>query len=142
MLKILLPVDGSECSARAVDHLTGHADWFGGSPEVHVLHVHLPIPIGRVQRHIGPATLDAYYREESEAIVAPAVARLAAAGIAATPHIHVGQPAEVIVRVARELGCGLVVMGTHGRGALPAIVLGSVASKVLHLAESPVLLVK
>lgn len=142
MLKILLPVDGSDCSGRAVDHLIEHAGWFSATPDVHLLHVHLPIPIGRVQSHVGHDTLATYYREEAEQQLAPASARLDAAGVAYTRHIHVGQPAEVIARLARDLGCDLIFMGTHGRGGISAMVLGSVAAKVLHLAEQPVLLVK
>ena len=142
MFKVLIPVDGSACSDRAVAQFIGHAAWFRETPEVHLLHVHAPIPVGRVQQQIGPETLAAYYREESEALLASAEALLKEAGIAFSRHIHVGSAAEIIVRLARELGCDIIFMGTHGRGALPAALLGSVASKVLHLADRPVMLSK
>ncbi len=141
-MKILLPVDGSACALRAVDHLISHAAWFAAPPEIHLLHVHPPIPIGRIQAHVGKETLHAHYREESEAALAEARARLAAGGLAYAEHIHVGQPAEIIVKLAGELGCELVVMGTHGRGAVAGLLTGSVAARVLHLASCPVLLVK
>jgi nucleotide-binding universal stress UspA family protein len=44
--------------------------------------------------------------------------------------------------MAGELGCDLIVMGTHGRGAVAGMVMGSVANRVLHLAPCPVQLVK
>jgi nucleotide-binding universal stress UspA family protein len=141
-MKILLPVDGSECALRAVDHLITHVGWFREVPEIHLLHVHAPIPIGRVQAHIGKETLHAYYLEEGQAHLLAAQQRLDAAGRFHTTHIHVGQPAEVIGRMAGELACDLIVMGTHGRTGVAGLVMGSVASRALHLAPCPVLLVK
>lgn len=141
-MKILLPVDGSDCALRAVDHLIAHSEWFREVPEIHLLHVHAPIPIGRVQAHVGKETLYAYYLEESQQALSEAQKKLDAAGRFHTTHIHVGQPAEVIARVAAELGCDLVVMGTQGRGGLAGLVMGSVANRVLHLVSCPVLLVK
>ena len=141
-MKILLPVDGSECALRAVEHLISHSAWFRDLPEIHLLHVHAPIPIGRVQAHVGKETLHAYYLEESQASLLEAQQKIDAAGCAHTTHIHVGQPAEVIAKLAAEQGCDLIVMGTHGRGGIAGLLIGSVANRVLHLASCPVLLVK
>lgn len=141
-MKILLPVDGSECSLRAVDHLITHAAWFRDVPEIHLLQVHAPIPIGRVQAHVGRDTLHAYYLEESQELLIAAQKKLDAAGRFHTTHIHVGQPAEVIAKVAGELACDLIIMGTHGRSGMVGLVTGSVANRVLFLANCPVLLVK
>lgn len=141
-MKILLAVDGSECSLRAVDHLLSHVSWFKEAPEIHLLHVHPPIPIGGVLAHVSKETLESCYRDEAESEMAEAKIRLYMAKCPYTPHIHVGLPAEVIVKQAAELGCDLIVLGTHGRGALAGLVSGSVATRVLHLASCPVLLVK
>lgn len=141
-MKILLPVDGSECSLRAVDHLITHAAWFRDVPEIHLLQVHAPIPIGRVQAHVGRDTLHAYYLEESQELLIAAQKKLDAAGRFHTTHIHVGQPAEVIAKVAGELACDLIIMGTHGRSGMAGLVTGSVANRVLFLANCPILLVK
>lgn len=141
-MKILLPVDGSDCALRAVDHLIAHVAWFRYVPDIHLLHVHAPIPIGRVQAHVGKETLHAYYLEEGQEQLSVAQKKLDAAGHFYTTHIHVGQPAEVIARMAGELGCDLVVMGAHGRTGMAGLVMGSVANRVLHLAPCPVLLVK
>jgi nucleotide-binding universal stress UspA family protein len=142
-MNILLAVDGSDCAHRAVTHLIEHlAPALRESPTVHLLHVHAPIPIGRVQAHIGQETLERYYREEGDALLQPVAARLAAAGLHSVTHLHVGDAPMIIAKLARELVCEWIVMGTHGRGAVSAVVLGSVASKVLHLSERPLLLVK
>jgi len=139
-MKILLAIDGSEVSLRAVQALIDHVQWFRDRPDIHLLHVHAPIPVGLALKHVSPETLDRHYREEGEAELAPALSLLQAAGLGVTPHIHVGQPAEVIVHQARELGCNLICLGSHGRGAVANAVLGSVAAKVLHLSPVPVML--
>lgn len=141
-MKILLAVDGSDSSLRAVDHLIGLVAQWRTPPEVHLLHVHPPIPLGRVQAHIGKETLAAHYREEGEAALATAQQRLTAAGLAYTPHLHVGLPAEVIVHQAELLAVDQVVIGSHGRTALAGALLGSVAQKLAHLLKIPLLLVK
>lgn len=139
-MKILLAIDGSEVSLRAVQALIDHVQWFRDRPEIHLLHVHAPIPVGLALKHVSPETLDRHYREEGEAELASALSLLQTAGLGVTPHIHVGQPAEVIVHQARELGCNLICLGSHGRGAVASAVLGSVAAKVLHLSPVPVML--
>jgi nucleotide-binding universal stress UspA family protein len=141
-MNILVAIDGSDVSLRAVRGLIDHIRWFRDKPAVHLLHVHLPVPVGLALQHVSRETVDRYYREEGEAVLAPAVALLDEAGLTATSHIHVGHPAETIVRLAAELGCELVCLGSHGRGALGHALLGSVAARVLHLAPMPVLLIK
>lgn len=140
-MNILIAVDGSEASRRAVEHAIALAGECRSQPTLHLLYVHPPIPIGFAAGHVSRETLDAYYREEGERELAPARAQLEAARIAYTSHVHVGQPGETICRVAQELGCQMIAMGTHGRGALAGMLLGSVAAKVSHFATVPVLLV-
>ena len=141
-MKILLAVDGSDVALRAVDHLIGHVSWFREMPEIHLLHVQPPIPIGRALAHVSKETLQAHYMDESREHLQEAQQKLDAAGRFHTTHVHVGQAAEVVAKLAGELGCDLVVMGSHGRSGIAGLVMGSVATRVLHLAPCPVLLVK
>jgi len=141
-MKILLPVDGSDCALRAVGHLIAHTAWFREIPEIHLVHVQPPVPVGRALAHVSKETLHGHYLEESREHLLGAQQVLDAAGRFHTTHVHVGQAADVIARLANELACDLIVMGTHGRGGIAGLVMGSVASRVLHLVNCPVLLVK
>ena len=141
-MRVLIAIDGSDASKMAVRSLIDHVSWFRERPELHLLHVHPPVPVGLATRHVGHDVLEHYYREESEAALAAARALFDAAKLPYTLHIHVGEPALTIVKVAGELACDLISLGNHGRGALPNALLGSVATKVLHLTSIPVLLSK
>jgi nucleotide-binding universal stress UspA family protein len=50
--------------------------------------------------------------------------------------------ARILTNLAEDLDAGLIVMGSHGRGDLTALLLGSVAPKVLHLSQRPVLIAR
>jgi hypothetical protein len=67
--------------------------------------------------------------------------KLDAAGVPYVHHISVGDPAEVIAEFAKQKGCDQIVMGTRGLGAT-GLLLGSVTTKLIHLSDVPVLLVK
>lgn len=142
MLKVLLPVDGSECSGRAVDFVINKMHAREGQVEVHVLTVHAPIPYARAVSVIGSDKVNQYYQEEGAQTLKPSCDKFDAAKIACIQHVIVGDPAQAIVRYAKEKHIDQIVIGTHGRGNIGNLVLGSVASKVVHLADVPVLLVK
>lgn len=138
MAKILIAVDGSPHSRRAVEQ----ALRLGQSPEMHLLNVQIPIQSGHARMFVGREDLQDYYREEGLAALQEARAILDAAGVPYTHHIAVGHVAQTIAAYAKEKGFDQIVLGSHGRGALTHLLLGSVASDVLRLAELPVTLVK
>ena len=73
------------------------------------------------------------------------LAELQEAGIKARAEFRSTQDggiALVLTNLAEDLDAGLIVMGSHGRGDLTALLLGSVAHKVVHLANRPVLIVR
>jgi nucleotide-binding universal stress UspA family protein len=138
-MKILIAVDGSKPSLKAVQLLIDHAEWYRARPEVELVAVHLPVPrVGGVNK----AQLEKYYAEEGEAMLAVAKKTLAAAGIAYQAQVVVGAVAESIVKHAKDKRCDLIYIGTRGMGRLESALVGSTATKVLHLSETPVLLVK
>lgn len=141
-MNILLAVDGSEHSTRAVDALLVFAAHLREMPQVHVLYVHLPIPIGFATKHVAREIVDAYYHEEGQAVVLPVAERLKQAGLSVQTHVRVGSPGETIAHAVKDLECDAVWMGTHGRGAVTQALLGSVAARVVALAHKPVTLVK
>lgn len=141
-MKILVGQDGSEISLHAIGSVIDLTARLREPPQVHLVFVHPPIPLDFATKHIDQAALDAYYREEGEQALAAASDLLAAANIAVTRHVHVGAAAQAIVKLSGELGCELICLGTHGRGALSTALLGSVAGKVVHLSTVPVMLVR
>lgn len=142
MLRILLPVDGSENALRAVRHVVAHRDWFRDPPRVHLLNVQLPVASGGVKMFISPSQLNDFYRDEALDALKEARAELEKAGVEHQHHIGVGELGGTIADFSRQLECDLVIMGTHGHGALTGALLGSVAAKVVHLAPVPVMLIK
>lgn len=138
-MRILIAVDGSKPSLKAVQKLVELADWFREPPQVELVTVHLPVPkVGNVPK----GQLERYYREEGEAMLAAAKKKLDAAGVPYETRILVGPVAESIVKHARERRCDLIYIGTRGMGELKSALIGSTATKVLHISDTPVLLVR
>ena len=142
-MKILIAVDGSTYSLDAVQCLIDHADWYRDRPEVLLLTVHLPVPkLPGMGAAVGKSQIQKYYQQEGEAQLAPARRKLAAAGIPCESSVLVGPVAESIVQHAKAKRCDLIYIGTRGRSEIGKAMLGSTATKVLHLSDVPVLLVK
>jgi nucleotide-binding universal stress UspA family protein len=104
--------------------------------------VQLPVVSGDVRMFIKQQDINDYYRDKAEEVLAPARRMLEAAGLPYAAHIGIGQPAETIVAHQVDKLCELIIMGSRGLGAVSGLVMGSVATKVVHLANVPVTLVK
>jgi len=145
-MKILLAADGSPYTSKAATFLSTHLEWFQEKPELHLLHVKLPIPSGlaveQARKILGDPAVDDYYRDESKAALAPAETIFREQGIPFESHYKVGEVAPKIQAYAAKHGIDLIVMGSHGHSALMGVVLGSVATKVLAMSTVPVLIVR
>jgi nucleotide-binding universal stress UspA family protein len=142
-MKILLAVDGSKHSLAAAQCLVEHADWYREKPAVELVTVHLPLPkLPRMGMVVGKNQIRRYYDEEGEACLAMAKKKLEVSGLEYRANILVGQVAESIVQHASKTRCDLIFIGTHGRTAAGNMLLGSTATKVLHIAKIPVLLAR
>jgi nucleotide-binding universal stress UspA family protein len=137
-MKILIAVDGSKHCLAAVDSLIGHADWYREKPRIELVTVHLPVPAVGASK----AQAQKYYQEEGEAALAAAKKKLEAAKLPYQAHILVGSIAETIAKHAKDARCDLIYIGTRGMTAAANALLGSTATKVLHISPVPVLLVK
>ena len=137
-MKILLAVDGSKTSIDAVNFVIKHAHWFSSRPQLEVVSAHAQISVPRFpgMRGIGKAQMQQYYEEEGGKRLAAAKKLLDQAGIRYEARVLVGNLAEVIAKHAKKTGCDLIVVGA------PQALIGSVSSKVMHLSEVPVLMVK
>jgi nucleotide-binding universal stress UspA family protein len=143
VLKILLAVDGSESATHATQKLIESAGWFKEPLEIELVTVHLPLPqvggfAGSVVSH---DMVEKYYNEGGGKALAPARKLLDAAGIRYVSNILVGEIAQSLVGHAEKTGCKMLFMGTRGMSALSNLMVGSVATKVLHLCTVPVVLV-
>lgn len=141
-MKILIPVDGSVNAVRAVEYGIAYAAALKVAPEIFLINVQWKLATGNVKLFINQETINEYYREQGDAALAAARAKLDEAGMAYTFHISVGTPAEAIVLYAQEHNVDMIMMSAHGEASLATLLLGSVAGKVVQLAKTPVLLVK
>ena len=142
-MKILLAVDGSKHSLKAVKCLIEHAGWYREMPAVELVNVHLPVPrIRGMSAVVGASQVRRYYDREGKAALSKARRLLDKAGIGYFPRILVGPVAETLVRQARLTRCDLVMMGTRGMSAAANLLLGSCAHRVVNISPIPVLLVK
>lgn len=142
MLTLLIAIDGSRYSDRAVEYVVARAADTRGGVRVHLVNVQLPLAGVNIKLFISKESQQAHYREEGMAVLTGPRQRLAAAGIECEHHIGVGDPGAVLAEYARDKQCDEVVMGTQGRGFLAGAVMGSVARKVVQLVSLPVVLVK
>ena len=140
-LKILLLTDGSSHSLEAVHWVIAHAAVLREPPAVHLLHVHPPLPYPGALEVVGRAAVEKYQREAAEEALAPAVSVLRQSGIAFEQAWTVGDVAPSIADYAKGGNYDLVVMGTHGHGALLNLALGSVATKCIAALHVPVIVV-
>ena len=141
-MNILVPVDGSDYTKRMLAYLAAHDEWLGGLHRYTVVHV-VPSMPARVASAGDKATLQAYYDSEAQKVLKPIRAFFARhADIGVEFFTKTGSPADVIVKLAQQKKHQLVMMGSHGHGALGNLVLGSVATKVLAQSALPVLLVR
>jgi nucleotide-binding universal stress UspA family protein len=135
--KILLATDGSREADLAA---TTAADLAKGTDsELHVVHVGPFMPMLFSTMEEEPARM----AREARKTLDDAVGRLGAAGDeVARAHLKVGGASEEIVALAEELGAGLIVMGSRGRGGIRRALMGSVSDSVVRHAHCPVMVVR
>ena len=141
--RILLPTDFSEYSAAARMYACAFAQQFGA--ELHVLHVIQDLAPLVPEPGAALAPPVDYLRElelNANAMLERAIDANWAAGKSIVKVVRQGPPFLEIVRYAQEANIDLIVLGTHGRGGLAHMLLGSVAEKVVRKAPCPVLTVR
>ena len=142
MRRILVAIDGSENALRALDFAVRQA---GQAPAAELCILSVPPPSSSfvgLELYVSADRMQEIRAEQARAVLDAAGERLSGAGCTFRLEQQEGEPAETIARRAEELGCESIVMGTHGRGQLGAMLLGSVAQRVVHHATVPVTLVK
>jgi nucleotide-binding universal stress UspA family protein len=140
-MKILVAVDGSRYTKRMLAYLAAHDEWLGAHHRYTVLTVVGPLP-ERATSVLDKKIVQSHYVEEAEQIFKPIRAFCAKQGVDAEFVSKVGAAGEVIADKAREGKYDLLIMGSHGQGALAKLLLGSVTSRVLANCEVPLLIVR
>lgn len=141
---ILIATDGSELASRAVEHGTKLAKSIGANvllltvtERFHVL------TLSPDQLEETPASFREHMQRQADRILAEATEIANNLGIKAqTLHVEDDAPYRAIIRTAEDRCCDVIVMASHGRGGVSALVLGSETMKVLHHSNIPVLVVR
>ena len=137
-LRVGIALDGSDYGVAAARYVLAHRRLFGPRPDVTLIHVVEPTAGERS----GGEPPSAAAAATIAGVLDPVRAQFAQAGIAVHEHGLVGAPAEEIARFARQRRLDLLAMGSHGRGAFTAALLGSVASRVAATCSTPLLLLR
>ena len=143
---LLVPVDGSELSNKSVAHALGLAKMLGASVTGFTAEPPLPVlvveqsavayDVATFQEH--ERRCEAHARELLEAFAAKAKE----AGVAFDGQFVITDSVQdAIVEAAKKQGCDLIVMATHGRHGLDALIHGSLTKSVLSHCEIPLLIV-
>ncbi|MGA0572927.1 universal stress protein [Variovorax sp. VNK109] len=140
-MKILLAADGSKFTKKMLAYLATHDEMFGGGHEFTVFTALTPLP-PRAGLALGKKVVDDYHAETAGKVLAPILKFMGRHGMEARSAYKVGPTGETIAKFADSGKFDLVVMGSHGWGALGSLVLGSVATQVLARSKVPVLLVR
>lgn len=140
-MKILLPVDGSEVSLKAV-RMALDMKRQGLAVELVLANVQEPANLYEMMTAPDPEVLERVSQAAGEDTMAPAAALIKTAGVAFESEVGGGDPAHTIIDIAERYRCDLIVMGARGTSALRSALLGSVSNEVLHAASVPVMIVK
>lgn len=140
-MNILIAADGSPTTRRMLAYLAAHDEWLGPLHRYTVLHAVAPLP-ARAAAAVGKDVAQSFYDDEAQKVFKPIRAFFRKQGLEAEFVWKLGHPPDVIGKAADAAKVDLLLMGTHGHGALGNLVLGSVATRVLARCRTPVLLVR
>ncbi|PKO60884.1 MAG: universal stress protein UspA [Betaproteobacteria bacterium HGW-Betaproteobacteria-18] len=139
-MKILLAVDGSPYTKKMLAYLAAH-EMFSPKNEYVAFTAQMLLP-SQARAALGKELVAKYYEDEGEKVMAPVSKFLERHGVKAKGIWKTGNAGELIAIMADDGKFDLVVMGSHGHGALVNLVVGSVATRVLANCKVPVLIVR
>jgi nucleotide-binding universal stress UspA family protein len=148
-LKVGIAVDGSKFGREAVKYVLRHRSLFGENPQITLLHVVTDFA-GALMPDMAGIALPAYSEEDIrsmqkkafEAAVGPVRKLFERAGVKPVEVCLAGNAGDELTAYAKKKKLDVLVMGSHGYGAFKAAVMGSVATRVAHMSEVPLLLVR
>lgn len=140
-MKILLAVDGSDISTRAVKHVLALRKELAKPPTVILANVDEPL-LQRVAVAMGAKAVERYHAENADAMCDPARRLLRRARLDFVEETHVGDVPKTLLALAKKHRVDLIVMGSHGSGPFRGMFLGSVSAKVISNSTLPVTIVR
>jgi nucleotide-binding universal stress UspA family protein len=141
-MKLLVATDGSANALRAVQYAIDLIGKLTEGGSVTLISVHDDVALRNARRFLGKEAVDDYLRELSDADLADARKVLDKAGVKYDNIIRTGHVATEIATAGSTGKFDLIVLGSKGRSALKDLVIGSVARRVIEMAQTPVLLVR
>ena len=144
--QILVATDGSKLSSKAVTHAISLAQAVGAGLTAFYASPDYPLPAyadGVVYEPVSRKEYTALATKEAEKILDAVVEKATAAGVkCATSHSIAAAPWEAILAAAKKAKADAIVMASHGRRGVSALLLGSETQKVLTHSKVPVIVVR
>ncbi len=137
---VLVPVDGSDNSLRALDAGLLLSEKLGA--KITAIHVMEVIPILHIQSEKLLRELLEAYKKESERILSKCSEMAASKGISINTKLLQGNAGSIILDFCEKENYDIIVMGSRGMGKFKELVLGSVSNKVVHHSTCPVMIVR
>jgi nucleotide-binding universal stress UspA family protein len=141
MKSILVPVDGSDASVRALAFARDLSRAFGAK----IVALYVFDSWNEIFAGFAVANgkeMDEMVERISKLRLAETIDRARVEGVTVEQHRRIGHPAAEIMSFAEEIMPDMIVMGSRGRSTLEELVVGSVSLKILHRARIPVTVVK
>lgn len=136
---VAVALDGSRLAEQALDQAYGI---FRNNVRYTLVRIVEPVAPGQSYTTEVVASYERDARESAEDYLRDAADTLTAQGATVSADVRVTQPASGITRIASEFGADLIAMTTHGRSGMGRFLLGSVAERVLHDSDRPVMIVR
>lgn len=138
--KVLVPIDFSDCSKKALQYAIAFAKQFNGSLTLlHVVPIFYPPP---ELSSVDVLKLEEDARVNSEKQLKTLLETEVGNTVPGVSLVQLGNPARQIVEVAKALDIDLIIISTHGRTGLQHLLIGSTAEHVVRYASCPVLVVR
>ena len=141
-MKILLAIDGSPYSKKMLAYLCAHDELINAGRNTFTALTVLPAIPPRARAVLSKEMVDEYYREEGAKVLDPVRKYLEQSCIFPKERLEVGHPGDIIASIAEDEKYDLIIMGTHGHGALGRLVMGSGSTQVLANCSVPVMLIR
>lgn len=138
--KILVPVDGSDNSYRALDTALFLSEKLGSN--ITVIHVMEDVPVLYIESQKLLSELLENYKNERKDILSKCSEIATKKGVTIDTVLLQGNPTSIILDFIKKEKCDIVIMGSRGMGKFKEIILGSVSSKIVHHSSCPVMLIR